>query len=291
MNADPSSLRAGGLRKRRTMRVALLLAAVAVVVWSVLIEPARLVRHDVEIASAHWPAGAAPIRLAVIADIHAGSPHIDETKLDRLVAMTNEARPDAVFLVGDYVIKHVIGGRFMPPETLAAKLAGLRSRYGTFAVLGNHDWWYDGERVRRALQSVGISVLENASARIDRGTDSVYVAGLADAWTRQQDFARAFGAVPEGAPLLAMVHEPDVFPWLPPRVAVTFAGHTHGGQVRLPLFGPPIVPSEYGQRFAAGHVVEDRRDLFVTTGVGTSIIPVRFGVPPEVAIVTVGPGR
>jgi uncharacterized protein len=192
-----------------------------------------------------------------------------------------------VFLVGDYVIHRVVGGRFMPPEAMAARLAGFRSRFGTFAVLGNHDWWYDGERVRRALQSAGITVLENESARIDRGADSVWVVGLADAWTRPIDLPRAFGSVPEGACVLAMVHEPDVFPRLPSRVAVTFAGHTHGGQVRFPLIGALIVPSDYGQRYAAGHVVEGGNDLFVTTGVGTSIIPVRFGVPPEVAIVTV----
>jgi predicted MPP superfamily phosphohydrolase len=158
-------------------------------------------------------------------------------------------------------------------------------------VLGNHDWWYDGKRVRRALESARITVLENEAARIDRGADSVYVVGLADPWTREVDLARAFGTVPDGALRLVLVHEPDIFPNVPDSATLTFAAHTHGGQVRLPFWGPLVVPSDYGRRYAAGHVWEGGRDLFVTTGVGTSILPVRFGVPPEVAIVTVGPAR
>jgi predicted MPP superfamily phosphohydrolase len=83
---------------------------------------------------------------------------------------------------------------------------------------------------------------------------------------------------------VAFTHNPDVFPQVPGRVAITFAGHTHGGQARFPFFGAPIVPSSYGQRYASGHVVEEGRHLFVTTGLGTSIFPVRFRVPPEIAM-------
>ncbi len=87
-----------------------------------------------------------------------------------------------------------------------------------------------------------------------------------------------------------LTHNPDVFPKVPDRVTLTLAGHTHGGQVRLPLIGPPVVPSQFGQRFAAGHVVEGGRHLFVATGVGTSILPVRFRVPPAVTVLTLGNG-
>jgi predicted MPP superfamily phosphohydrolase len=291
LTTDPSSIRTRGRRMRWRIRIGSLAIALGLAAWAFVIEPSRLVRHDVAIASAHWPAGAAPMRVAVIGDIHPGSPYIDGAKIDRLVALANEAEPDAVFLLGDYVIHGVPGGRFMPPEDLAPHLANLRSRYGTYAVLGNHDWWYDGPRVRRALESAHITVLDNEAARIDRGSDRVYVVGLADPWTRTVDLPRAFTAVPDGTLRLVLVHEPDFFPHVPDSVAVTFAAHTHGGQVRLPFIGSLIVPSEYGQRYAAGHVREGGRDLFVTTGVGTSILPVRFGVPPEVAIVTVGPAR
>jgi hypothetical protein len=93
--------------------------------------------------------------------------------------------------------------------------------------------------------------------------------------------------VSDDAPVLAFTHNPDVFPHVPARVALTIAGHTHGGQVVLPLLGRPLVPSAYGQRYAIGHVEEDGRHLFVSSGLGTSIFPVRFGVPPEISIVVV----
>ena len=87
------------------------------------------------------------------------------------------------------------------------------------------------------------------------------------------------------------MHNPDVFPDVPSRITLTLAGHTHDGQVDLPIAGRLIVPSVFGQRFAAGHVVEGGRHLFVTTGLGTSILPIRFRVPPVISILTVNPSR
>jgi predicted MPP superfamily phosphohydrolase len=92
--------------------------------------------------------------------------------------------------------------------------------------------------------------------------------------------------VPQDEPVLLLTHNPDVFPDVPARVTLTLAGHTHGGQVALPILGRPVVPSRYGQRYADGLVMEDGRALFVSSGIGTSILPVRFRVPPEIAIVT-----
>ena len=110
--------------------------------------------------------------------------------------------------------------------------------------------------------------------------------GIGDILDGHNDVPKAMGGVPEGAPALVFMHNPDVFPRVPSRVSLTIAGHTHGGQVYIPFLGRPIVPSEYGERYAIGHVVEDGRHLFVSPGLGTSILPVRFLVPPEVSIVT-----
>jgi uncharacterized protein len=141
--------------------------------------------------------------------------------------------------------------------------------------------------VRTALSSAGVSVLENEIRRWDTPEGPIAIVGLADTWTRTPELGRTLAAVPLDVPTFVLVHEPDIFPEVPPRVAVTFAAHTHGGQVSLPLLGALIVPSRFGKRYAAGHVNEGGRDLFVTTGIGTSILPVRFGVAPEVAIVTI----
>jgi len=218
-------------------------------------------------------------------DVHTGAPHVGVDKLRLLVADVNRASPDVVVLLGDYVIHGVVGGRFVEPETTAEVLGALRAPGGVVAVLGNHDWWYDGGRVRRALESRGIVVLENEAVRIVHGGHPFRVAGLADLWTRQPDIKGTLAGLPPGDPVLLLAHNPDVFPEVPARVALTLAAHTHGGQVRLPPFPAPLVPSRYGSRYAAGHVIEGGRHLFVTTGVGTSILPVRFAVPPEVVIV------
>jgi uncharacterized protein len=118
----------------------------------------------------------------------------------------------------------------------------------------------------------------------------LWVAGLSDLWTGHHDLDAALSVVKDdGAPAILLTHNPDVFPRVPRRVTLTLAGHTHGGQVRLPFIGAPIVPSAFGKRYAAGHVVEDGRHLFVATGVGTSILPVRFRVPPAITLLTLMP--
>jgi predicted MPP superfamily phosphohydrolase len=154
-----------------------------------------------------------------------------------------------------------------------------------WAVLGNHDWWLDARRVRRALESVRISVLEDAAVPVRRGSCHFWLAGIGDFWEGRHDIARALESVPDAAPVIAFTHNPDIFPDIPPRVSLTIAGHTHGGQVYVPLIGRPIVPSRYGQRYAIGHIVEGNRHLFVSSGLGTSIMPVRFLVPPEISLI------
>src|SRR5262249_41525020 len=152
----------------------------------------------------------------------------------------------------------------------------------------NHDAWYDGPRTRRALESNGIRVLDNEVVEIPVDGTSVWLAGLADLMTGEQailgTIAKAEGTV------VALTHEPDIFPDIPARVAITLAGHTHGGQVALPWIGRRVVPSRYGERYAIGHVVEGGKHLFVTPGIGTSILPVRFGVPPEISVLTMRSG-
>lgn len=253
--------------------------------WAFWLEPAGLRNEDHAIALSGWPAACDGLRVAVLADIHTGSPWNGIGKLAEIVALANRAQPDLVLLAGDFVIHDVVGGSFVSPEASAAVLADLSAPMGVWAVLGNHDWWLDGPRVQRALESAGIGVLEDASVRVGSGRCSIRIAGISDFWEQPHDVERALGDVPEAAPVIAFTHNPDVFPEVPERVAITFAGHTHGGQVYLPGIGRPIVPSNYGERFAIGHVVEGGRHLFVSSGLGTSILPVRFLVPPEVSVV------
>jgi hypothetical protein len=263
-------------------------AALALAVWSVGIEPGWVVTRETRVPVARWPSDLGPLRIAALADLHTGAPHITLDKLRDIVASVNAARPDLIVLLGDYVIHGVVGGRLVDIEPTAAVLRDLRAPLGAFAVLGNHDWWYDGPRTTRALEAAGIRVLDDAATSVTVGGRPLWIAGVSDERVRAADVARALAAVPERAPVIVLTHNPDVFVRLPERALLTLAGHTHGGQVNLPILGRLIVPSRYGERFAIGHVHESGRDLFVSPGIGTSIIPVRFRVPPEISLVTVG---
>ena len=233
-----------------------------------------------------WPV-ARSLRVAVLTDLHVGSPFNGMAKLHSTVDRTNAAQPDVICVLGDLVIQGVLGGRFVPPEDIATELARLRAPAGVVAVLGNHDSWFDHDRVRRALATIGVRVVEDTAIRLDTPAGLLWVAGISDLWTGRHDLPAALAPVADdGIPVLLLTHNPDVFPVVPDRVTLTLAGHTHGGQVRLPFAGALVVPSQFGQRFAAGHVVEGGRHLFVATGVGTSILPVRFLVPPAVTLLT-----
>jgi len=211
--------------------------------------------------------------------------------LAEIVAATNTLQPDIVLLAGDFVIHGVIGGDFVPPEESAPVLGRLDAPLGVFAVLGNHDHWFDARRTGAALEAAGIAVLDDQARHITREGGDFWLLGLKDCWERDCDLAGALAQVTDGSPVLAFTHNPDVFATLPDRFALVMAGHTHGGQVALPHLGRLIVPSRYGQRYAHGLVVEHGRRLFVTTGIGTSILPVRFGVPPEIALLTLRPWK
>jgi hypothetical protein len=264
----------------------LVLLGVGLGSWAFWLEPASLYNEDHTLRLPRWPRECDGLRVAVLADTHTGSPHNGIEKLEEVVRLIRAARPDVVLLAGDYVIHGVLGGDFVSPERSAEVLARLDAPLGVHAVLGNHDYWLGAASVRRALEAVGIAVYDDASVRLSKGSCRFWLTGIDDLWEGEPDIEAALASVPDGAPSLAFTHNPDLFPEVPDRVALTIAGHTHGGQVHLPWLGRPVVPSRFGERFASGHVVEAGRHLFVSTGVGTSILPVRFRVPPEVSVLT-----
>lgn len=278
----------GRLAGRRRTRILGVLSAVfgMLAVWAFFLEPRRLVVHREALDVPSWRPELAGLRVALISDLHVGSPYWGLDRLRSLVATTNAEQPDLVLLAGDYTINGVAFGTKIAPEAIAEVLGGLRAPLGVVAVLGNHDWIRYGDRIRAAFSSRGIVVLDNEVHVVQRGGRLLFLVGLADEIMRPQSVARTVESVPSGETSLVLVHEPDVFMNVGPRPSLTLAGHTHGGQVVLPLLGRPVVSSIHGERLAAGHVVDGGRHLFVTTGVGTSIFPVRFGVPPEVAILT-----
>jgi uncharacterized protein len=266
----------------------MLFLAICCLVWGFFIEPNRLVVNHATIKIDQWPSSLTGLKVALIGDIHTDNRFIDEQKLRRLVELTNSEQPDLIVLLGDYIQ----GGRrdnthLVEPEITAGVLKDLRAPLGVYAVLGNHDWWYSGAKVRKAFENAGIPVLENEVAEIKWRGQSFWLVGLADLWTRPQRIDETIAKVPTGAAMIALTHNPDIFPLLPAQVPLLLAAHTHGGQVNLPLIGTPVVPSNYGPKYTAGHIFENGHHMFVTTGVGTSIMRVRFRVPPEIVILTI----
>jgi hypothetical protein len=274
-------------KRLRVVLAAITLFLAGVVFWGFLIEPGRLVTHRQTIQIDNWPQPLDGLRIAVLSDLHVDNWFITEKKLRTIVERTDQLQPDLIVILGDYMSSNGRVTHRVEPEVFGAILKDLRAPLGVYSVLGNHDWWYGGMRVRAGLEHNGIKVLENEAAQLDvRGT-SLWLVGLADLWTRPQRIAEAVAKVPEGQPLIALTHNPDIFPNVPQRVQLVLAGHTHGGQVRFPLIGPVVESSRYGDRWVRGHVFEDNHHLFVTTGIGTSIVPVRLGVPPEIVLLTI----
>jgi predicted MPP superfamily phosphohydrolase len=275
---------------RLTHRLFTAVCLVCVVVlglWAFWLEPASLHNKNHEIVLPSWPVSCDGIRVAVLADLHVGSPYNGVDKLRRIVDLTLAAKPDLILLAGDYVIHGVVGGKFIEPEIIVEGLSRLSAPLGVFAVLGNHDRWHNTRQFENAFKTVGIPVLENAVATVASGQCRFFLVGLSDFWTGPREYGAVFAKLLRGAPTVVFTHNPDVFPMIPQTVNLTFAGHTHGGQVYFPVLGRLIVPSGYSQRYAAGHIVEEGRHLFVSPGLGTSILPVRFLVPPEVSVVTI----
>jgi uncharacterized protein len=250
-------------------------------------EANQIVVKSVSLAVPRWREAHEHFKIAVLSDLHVGSPYITLDKLHTIVAMTNAQQPDLTVLLGDYVMGRMrIGGNFIEPEPIAAELQLLHAKYGVVAILGNHEWWYDGFRVWRALAQVGIKVLENQALKIEPQGEPLWIVGLADKTARKINLAGSLAQTEQHQPIILLTHNPDIFPRVPPRVNLTLAGHTHGGQINCSWVQQHFIPSRYGARYARGHIVENGRHLFVSSGIGTTGIPLRIGIPPEIVIIT-----
>jgi len=242
------------------------------------VEPRRFVVRERTLCPPGWPAALDGLRVAVLSDLHAGGPHVDAARVRQVARDLSSRRPDLVLLLGDYVDRKVLFGGREEPEAVAQALTALEAPLGRVAVLGNHDWAQEGERMRAALRSAGTHVLENAALDVGRG---LWVAGTGDERERRADALVALLDVPEDAPVLLLTHDPDVFPRVPTHVSLTLAGHLHGGQVDLPGLRRRFIPSRFGERYLRGLVEEDGRLLFVTSGLGQAGLPLRLRCPPE----------
>jgi len=268
----------------------------------------KLIRHDV--LSDKFAPGES-LTVAILSDIHADRWFMPCARIAEAVRLANAQKPDLIYVGGDFLAQDNWVMTPEPHEAVVAELAKLEAPFGVFATTGNHDWWDDaatqaGESdtpfVVPTLEAAGIAVLRNQAVQLDHPSD-IWVSGIESQWAFQRRYPHHEGAhdleaalrdVPYDAFGLLLAHEPDIFPKLPDRslngpIDVVLSGHTHGGQVKL-FHTRPVIPSEYGRRYAYGHRHEEGRDLVVSGGLGCTGVPLRFGVMPEVTLVTIRNG-
>ncbi|MFA6116375.1 MAG: metallophosphoesterase [Sphingomonas sp.] len=270
---------------RRFLLVLASLAALALLLfgWGFLNARADpLVRRE-SLALPDWPVGAPPVRVVLFSDVHIASATMDSARLARIVGQVNALRPDLVLIAGDFASGHD-SARAAEMARGLSPLAGLRTRLGVIATFGNHDHWTDPALIRRALEAAKVTVLDNQA--VQRGP--LAIGGAGDAYTHHQDMPALIEAMrPLTGARIVLTHSPDLAPQLPADMALLLAGHTHCGQIVLPLYGP--VTHVAAPRYRCGIIHEKGRTVVVTGGLGTSTVPLRFGAPPDLWVLTLGP--
>lgn len=261
---------------------------------SVVVAPFDLKIERYTIGVRNLPRGLEGMRLVQISDTHLG-PHVPPEFVARVVRESIALKPDVFLLTGDYVHR----GTDCNARAAALFEPLVQTGRPVIGVLGNHDWYGDGRDMARRLTEVGVRMVDNDRVFIDAATrgvteeapaEGVCIAGLGDFGKDRMDFGAAFRGVPEQTARIVLQHQPDAVETREfvegPRMDVIFAGHTHGGQIRLPLVGAPVTLSRYGQKYASGLAQGPRCPVVVSRGIGMSFLPVRIGVRPEVVEVT-----
>ncbi len=257
----------------------------ACLVWAFWVEPYWMGVTEVTVPLKEWAGTGRRMRIAIAADLHLRPG--ERKRAAEIVALIEEQRPDAVFLVGDFCNGHK-EGQSMALEEIAECLKGLPEKFPTFAVMGNHDEYYDAETLRRELTKRGIVVLEDKGI-VFRGGEQGAEAEFSGVRDVDSDSALSVKFVPkqkEENPMILLSHRPDIVYRHPRDVSLIVSGHTHGGQVCLPG-GYPLETSSrvrgwdaYGLRRLEGQRV------LITRGLGMTFLPIRFWCRPEVMMLT-----
>lgn len=259
---------------------------IGVIAWGFFIEPGLLFEKDLQVP--HW--SQAPIKIAFFSDLHAGSPHINESYIKDLIQRINAMAPDIILIGGDLVINGVVGGTAIPFEDVAIWLRELKAPLGVYAVLGNHDWWNDGDKIRKILEKNNITVLENESKlmKLQNGSQ-FWLVGIGDDFTNHADVKKALSQIQSEDPRILFMHDPAAIFEVKNKFFLALAGHMHGGQVYIPGIGALVTPGGAPKEWAQGWADFELGSLYVSKGVGTSILPVRLNAPPEFVVLNLRP--
>lgn len=272
--------------RRPAQLLLILVGAGLLLTWMLTEAMSDPVVRRTSLAMPDWPSEAPPLRVAFISDVHVAGPDIPPSRLRRIVDQVNALEPDLVLFGGDFVSDKRVATRRYPGSVALAPLRHLRPRLGVYAVLGNHDHWRSAPEITTALRVANVRILQNDAA----AEGPLQLGGVDDDFTGRADVGKTVKIMRSGrGARLLLSHSPDVVPHTPADISLVLAGHTHCGQIRLPLIGAFAYMSEYGDRFACGLVVEGSKRIIVSAGVGTSLLPLRLGTPPDLWLLTRGP--
>lgn len=238
-----------------------------------------------QLVALEWPERAPNLKLLLVSDVHVAGPDMPPERLALIVEQMNKLSPDLILFAGDFVSdKRTATTQYSADEALAP-LKALKANQGVFAVLGNHDHWRNTDAVSKALEEANITVLTNEAIQVG----SIALGGLDDDFTDRADVPSVLKsmAVLSGYPVY-LSHSPDVVPDLPDKDSLVLAGHTHCGQIVLPFLGALASMSEYGNRYACGKIEEGKKTVFVSAGLGTSLLPLRLGAAPDMWLIAIG---
>jgi len=285
---EPSGGVPGAARRRFLKRAALGAAGLlgTGALWTFTIEPRQLVVRRITARIPDLPAALEGFTIGQLSDLHAGL-LVPEDRIRRAADVAMSLRPDLIAVTGDYVWRGAGNA-----ETCARALSVLKAPYGVYGVLGNHDYWTgDVARVTRSLTDIGVTMLINDSARLETGGTAWWLCGVDDVWSGKPDLETTSAGVPDQAFRLLLCHEPDYADTAAEHgIPLQLSGHSHGGQVRLPLLGPPILPY-LGRKYPIGLQRAGPSTLVYTNvGVGTIAPPLRLNCPPEVTHLTLRRG-
>lgn len=221
------------------------------------------------------------LKIVFASDFHMAPYSFERTRLQQIIERINAENADIVILGGDFVKGHH-KKESMPIEDIAAVLRNIKSRYGIYAVMGNHDTYYGKTEIAKALNESGIKVLQNQNTKVQTQNGKVCIAGVKDYTMDTPDVQKALDDCAE--PVILVSHSPDVFPHVK-KADLMLAGHTHGGQIVFPLVGALLIPSDYGRKYRYGLIKEKGNTLIVSKGLGTSLMPLRFNCKPEIVVI------
>lgn len=272
------------MAKQNKKKILFIFILLGLFIYSFFIEPNMLLVKTKDIYLPNLNPKFDGVKIGVVSDLHIGTTFANLKKVDSVIDKINSSNPDLIFLLGDLDAKSV--SRYYTNKEITDELNKFRAKYGVISIMGNHDY-APGGVIRSIVNSSDITLLENESTNIQINGEVLRIVGFKDLWHCYLNPEYIIGGY-NGVTTMVLAHNPDSFPEIPNFVSLTLSGHTHGGEVNIPLFGSITVPSKYGDKYRKGYIVENNKHLYVSGGVAT-LSHLRFCNPPEITILTIHP--